>query len=143
MSNPLEPIIIDTNILFSALLNSKSNFAFILLLGNNEFYISELVLVELFKYQNKILKLSKLSEEEVIQFYHIILKRINVYKEDLIHTNNLKLAYNLCKDIDVHDTVHVALTSELQGKLWTGDNKLKQGLLKKGFNFFFQPEKID
>lgn len=99
--------------------------------------------MELFKYQNKIIKLSKLSEEELIQFYHIILKRINLYKEDLIQTNNLKLAYNLCKDIDIYDTVHVALTLELQGKLWTGDNKLKQGLIKKDFNSFFQPEKIN
>lgn len=45
------------------------------------------------------------------------MKRINLYKEDLIDRENLKLAYDLCKDIDVNDVVHIALTLELQGKL--------------------------
>jgi predicted nucleic acid-binding protein len=136
-------IIVDTNIIFSALLNSNSNFASILLLGDYRFYIGELVLVELFKYKDKILKLSQLSEEDIISFYHILLRRINLYKEDLIDGENLKLAYNLCKDIDVNDVLHVALTLELQGKLWTGDNKLKQGLINKGFDLFFNPYPID
>ena len=132
-------IIIDTNIIFSALLNKNSNFASTLLLGDYQFYIAELVLVELFKYKDKILKLSKLSEEDIFSFYHILLKRINLYKEDLIDGENLKLAYDLCKNIDVNDVIHVALTLELQGKLWTGDNKLKRGLISKGFNLFFDP----
>ncbi|MGI0479579.1 PIN domain-containing protein [Geminocystis sp. CENA526] len=106
-------IIVDTNIIFSALLNKNSNFASILWLGDYKFYIAELVLVELFKYKDKILKLSKLSEEDIISFYHILLKRINLYKEDLIAGENLKLAYDLCKDIDVNDVIHVALTLEL------------------------------
>lgn len=136
-------IVVDTNIIFSALLKRNSNFASILLLGDYQFYIVEFVLVELFKYKDKILKLSQLSEEDIISFYHIILKRINLYKEDLIDRENLKLAYNLCKDIDVNDVVHVALTLELQGKLWTGDKKLKQGLINQGFDLFFYPHPID
>lgn len=132
-------IIVDTNIIFSALLNRNSNFASILLLGDYQFYIGELVLVELLKYKDKILKLSQLSEEDIISFYHILLRRINLYKEDLIDQENLKLAYNLCKDIDVNDVLPVALTLELQGKLWTGDNKLKRGLINKGFDLFFNP----
>jgi predicted nucleic acid-binding protein len=132
-------IIIDTNIIFSALLNKNSNFASTLLLGDYQFYIAELVLVELFKYKDKILKLSQLSEEDIFSFYHILLKRINLYKEDLIDRENLKLAYDLCKNIDVNDVIHVALTLELQGKLWTRDNKLKRGLISKGFNLFFDP----
>lgn len=137
------PIIIDTNIIFSALLNRNSNFASILLLGDYQFYISELVLVELFKYKDKIIKLSQLSQEDIISFYHILLRRINLYKEDLISERNLKLAYNLCKDIDVNDVIHVALTLELDGKLWTGDNKLKRGLISKDFDLFFYPYPLD
>lgn len=130
----------DTNIIFSALLNTNSNFASVLLNENYQFYIAELVLVELFKHKQKIIKLSRLSEQEIISFYSTLIKKINIYKEDLIQTDNLKLAYDLCQDIDVNDTIHVALTLELRGKLWTGDKKLKQGLIDKGFDLFFTPQ---
>ncbi len=105
-------IIVDTNIIFSALLNTNSLFSITLLNSDYQFYVGELVIVELFKYKNKIVKLSRLSEEDLIKFYHILLRRINFYKEDLIQIDNLKLAYNLCQDIDVNDTIHVALTIE-------------------------------
>jgi predicted nucleic acid-binding protein len=41
-------------------------------------------------------------------------------------------------DIDEKDSVFVALTLELDGLLWTSDKKLKNGLIKKGFNSFFE-----
>ncbi|WP_322744651.1 PIN domain-containing protein [Cuspidothrix issatschenkoi] len=44
-----------------------------------------------------------------------------------------------CKDIDESDTPHVALTLQLEGLLWTGDKKLKEGLIIKGFDKFFEP----
>lgn len=97
------------------------------------------MLVELFKYKDKILHLSRLSNEDLVKFYHILLRRINLYKEDLISVENLRTAYKLCQDIDINDTLHIALTLELQGQLWTGDNKLKNGLINKGFNHFFEP----
>ncbi len=43
---------------------------------------------------------------------------------------------NLCADIDEKDTLFVALTLELNGKLWTHDEILKTGLKRKGFNSF-------
>ena len=96
------------------------------------------VLVELFKRKEKILKTSQLKEEEIVTIYQILLKRINLYKEDLITIENLATAYELCRDIDETDTPHVALTIELGGLLWTGDKKLKQGLQSKGFVQLFE-----
>ncbi|MBF2014776.1 MAG: PIN domain-containing protein [Richelia sp. RM2_1_2] len=137
---PEKPIIIlDTNILFSALLRSESNFADVVFGMDYNFFICELVLVELFKRKEKIVKLTQLTEEEVIRTYHIFLKRINLYKEDLITIDNLLKAYELCRDVDETDTPHVALTMELNGLLWTGDKKLKLGLKQKGFTQFFEP----
>ncbi|KAB8318787.1 PIN domain-containing protein [Tolypothrix campylonemoides VB511288] len=127
------PIIVDTNILFSALLRDKSRFSELLLDSNYRFFICEQVLVELFKRKEKILKTSQLKEEEIVTIYQILLKRINLYKEDLITIENLATAYELCRDIDETDTPHVALTIELGGLLWTGDKKLKEGLQRKGF----------
>ncbi len=134
-----QPIVVDTNILFSALLNSQSSFANLLFQGEYNYFICELVLVELFKRKEKIIKVSQLSENEIVRIYQILLQRLNLYKEDLIAPNNRELAYTLCKDIDESDTPHVALTLELEGLLWTGDKKLKEGLIRKGFDKFFEP----
>ncbi|MEQ1638324.1 MAG: PIN domain-containing protein [Methylococcales bacterium] len=133
-----QPIIVDTNILFSALLTQRSSFADILLTTTNDFFVCEMVLVELFKHKEKIIRLSRLSEDEIIQLYQIYLKRLHLHKEALISLENRRQAYELCHDIDKHDSAHVALTLELQGLLWTGDKVLKNGLLKKGFKQFFE-----
>lgn len=98
------------------------------------------MLVELFKRKEKLIKVSNLSEDEIIRIYQILLKRITLHKEDLISPDNRASAYALCQDIDESDTPHVALTLELKGLLWTGDKKLKEGLKRKGFNQFFEPK---
>ncbi len=56
----------------------------------------------------------------------------------MILPENLVTAYQLCQDIDETDTPHIALTIELDGLLWTGDKKLKQGLERKGFVQLFE-----
>ena len=133
-------IIIDTNIIFSALLSSQSTFANLLLTSEHSFFICERVLVELFKYKEKIVRYSQLSEDDVVRFYQVLLRRVRIYKEDLISLENRTAAYNLCLDIDETDTPHVALTMELNGLLWTGDRALKNGLRRKGFSRFFEPD---
>lgn len=133
-------IIVDTNILFSALLNSQPSFTEILIGSGCRFFVCEQVLVELFKRKEKIVKVSQLSEDEIVRIYQILLKRITLYKEDLIALENRVASYTLCKDIDESDTPHVALTLELDGLLWTGDKKLKEGLRRKGFEQFFEPK---
>ncbi|MBW4457887.1 MAG: hypothetical protein KME55_37585 [Nostoc indistinguendum CM1-VF10] len=95
-------------------------------------------MVELFKRKEKLVKLSQLSKDEIVRIYQILLKRITLYKEDLISHENRVTAYALCQDIDESDTPHVALTLELDGLLWTGDKKLKEGLKRKNFNQFFE-----
>ncbi len=132
------PIIVNTNIIFSALLKNRTKFAEVLLAENHKFFICEMVLVELFKYKEKIVRLSGLSEDELIQLFQVFLKTMHLYKEELISIENRQLAYQLCYDIDKNDTAHVALTLELDGLLWAGDKVLKEGLLKKGFKQFFE-----
>ena len=133
-----QPVVVDTNILFSALLSSQSSFAKILLGSDCRFFVGEQVLVELFKRKEKLIKVSLLSEDEIVRIYQILMRRITLYKEDLIASDNWAAAYALCKDIDESDTPHVALTLELKGLLWTGDKKLKEGLKQKGFYQFLE-----
>jgi predicted nucleic acid-binding protein len=133
------PVVVDTNIIFSALLSSQSRFTEVLLRVDDQFYANELTMVELFKHKEKIVRLSRLSEDEIIRLYYLLLRRISLYKEDLISPENRRAAYALCGDIDETDTPHLALTLELDGLLWTGDSTLKKRLKQKGFDRFHNP----
>jgi predicted nucleic acid-binding protein len=135
-------VIVDTNILFSSMLSSQTKFADILFTSGHQFYVCELVVVELFKHKEKIVRLSKLPEDDVVRLYHILLRRLTLYKEDLITPQHRAAAYALCQSIDPSDTPHVALTLELGGVLWTGDNTLKKGLQRQGFEAFFDPNAV-
>jgi predicted nucleic acid-binding protein len=41
--------------------------------------------------------------------------------------------------VDEKDTPYVALTLQLDGRLWTHDGALKTALRAKGFDRFFEP----
>lgn len=134
-----KPVIVDTNIVFSALLKSRSAFMDFLLTSRQKFYISELLIIEIFKHKGKIVEYSQLSEEEIAKFYYLLLSKINIFKEELISIGNWRAAHELCKDVDEADTPFVALTFELDGLLWTGDRILREGLKQRGFDRFFTP----
>jgi predicted nucleic acid-binding protein len=120
-----KPVIVDTNIVFSALLKSHSLFMDFLLKSQQKFYISELLIIEIFKHKEKIIEYSELSEEEIARFYYLLLSKIHIFKEELISIGNWRAAHDLCKDIDEADTPFVALTFELDGLLWTNDKILR------------------
>lgn len=101
------------------------------------FYAPKLLFSEIFTHKEKIVQSSKLSEDEILSFLQKIMSRITFIGDDLISNENINQAYNLCKNIDLNDTIFVALTLELDGLLWTGDKKLKNGLKNKGFKSFF------
>ncbi len=139
MTIPASLVIIDTNIFFSALLSERSRFSEIIQRGNETFFICEYVVVELFKHKEKIASRSKLPADDLLIVYHLLLRRVTIFKEDLLSLENRRAAQNLCQGVDANDIPHVALTLELGGLLWTGDQKLKTGLQAKGFNQFFIP----
>lgn len=133
------PVVVDTNILFSALLRTRTRFTETLLQSEHSFYVCESVLVELFRRKEKILSLSQLTEDNLAHLYHVLLRRLHLQKEDLISSNHWITAHRLCRDVDEADTPHVALVLELGGLLWTGDKRLREGLQAKGFDRFFAP----
>jgi len=129
-------VVIDANIIFSALLSKNSQYRDLLLDEKYEFYSPNYVFLEIFKHKEKILKCTKEPEEEVYGFIGKILKRVHFVQEELISFENYMLAYNLCKEIDENDTPFVALALEINGFLLTGDTNLKKALKNKGFNRF-------
>lgn len=135
-------IIVDTNILFSALLREQSKFTDILLRSDYQLHVCEFVIVELFTRKDKLVTMSQLSKDEILRLLYVLLRRLNVYKEDLIQPENRKRAYDLCADIDPSDSPHVALALELNGLLWTGD-ETASCIEKKGFNQFFDSSDLN
>ena len=137
----MKAIIVDTNILFSALLGKNKKFRDILLSQKNiNLYSCKFILVELFKYKEKIQKYSSFDEGEILELLYNLLKNIHLFDENTLTKESLKIAFDLCYDIDLKDIPFVAVTIELDGLFWTGDKKLKNGLKIKGFNSFYEIE---
>jgi len=130
-------IVVDTNVLFSTLLNHKAYYYDILADKSFQFLIPKFAFVELFKYKDKITRYSKHNDDEILEMLYNIMKNIQIYDENIISSNSYKKAWDLTKDIDEKDTVFVALCLETNSSLWTGDKKLINGLKNKGFNNFF------
>ncbi|MBS9767896.1 MAG: PIN domain nuclease [Flavobacteriaceae bacterium] len=125
--------VVDSNIIFSALLNPKSPVGEVLLdiHSEYEFYAPEFLLDEIEKYADKIEKYTRLSKEELKIIKYSVFSTIKFISENLILQSNWNKAFELLEDIDEKDTPFVALAFELDTKLWTGDKKLINGLQKK------------
>lgn len=128
-------IVIDTNIVISSLIKSDGAIGQLLLRELNDFdkIACHYLYVELFDKKEKILKLSKLTDEEFLDLLYLLIKKIDFINEEQITQENWEKAYELTKGIDVKDISHVALTIHTKAKLWTGDKKLYNGLKINGF----------
>ena len=133
-----EIVVVDTNKIFSALLR-PSGIRAILLSNSYQFVAPNFIGVEIFKHYPKIIKHSSHSAKEIVELYRILTDNIEYIIPTKISLENRQKAYDLTADIDLKDIVYVALALEVGGKLWTGDDRLKQGLLRKGFDRFFEP----
>lgn len=124
-------IIIDSNIVFSAILNSQGK------IGNGskffKFFTVGLLKQEIEEHKDKILSISGFTNQQFRQSFQSITNRITFVDEILISDKDLNKAIALVADIDENDALFVALTNHLNGKLWTGDKKLTSGLKQKGF----------
>ena len=127
-------LIVDTNIVFSTLLNPHSAIGEILMNIQDEFifFAPELLKEELQRYAPKIAAYSKLNQKDLKGIKESVLSTINFVSEELISEESWAKAYSLTKDIDEDDTPFVALGIEYDAKLWTGDKILSRGLQKKG-----------
>ena len=128
-------IIVDTNIVFSAILNSNSRIGKILLNSKEhfQFFSCNYLRIEIQRHRNKLLKLTKLSEDKLSELQELITQHITFIDERLIPQDLLVKTETQLKAIDPDDTVFVALTKHLEGKLWTGDLQLYNGLKAKRF----------
>jgi predicted nucleic acid-binding protein len=137
-------LVLDSNIVFSTLLNPNSVIGELLMNADDDFtfYAPKLLYYEIENYSNKIELYTKLNKYDLIELKESLFGSINFIKEDIVSKQNRILAYELTYEIDEFDIPFVALALELDTKLWSGDKKLKNGLLLKGKNIIITTEDL-
>jgi predicted nucleic acid-binding protein len=129
-------IVIDSNIVFSAILNTKSRIGQLILNGSKyfDYFTVALLQQELENHKDKILKVTGYSEIQYNEIYDLIVSKIRFIDDILISDADIEKAIKLVKEIDENDTLFIALSIHLHTNLWTGDKKLINGLIKKDFS---------
>jgi predicted nucleic acid-binding protein len=127
-------VIIDTNIVFSALL-SEDNAIRRIIIGSQRcrFYASDYTHIELRNHYSKLKKASKLTDEDILTAQFKLFKYITFITLDIIPGQYWSEAEQLVTDVDMDDIPFVALALYLDAYLWTGDKILYNGLKAKGF----------
>ena len=79
-------IIVDTNIVFSAILNSNNRIGKILLNSKEhfQFFTCNYLRAEIQRYRNKLLKLTKLPEDQLSELEDLLTQHITFIDERLI-----------------------------------------------------------
>ena len=128
-------VVVDTNIVFSALLNSNSKIGRLLLNSKNyfEFYSCKYLQKEIQRHFHRIRSYSHLKEEDLCELINLIESRIFFIDEKLLPETVISEAKKLVEDIDFDDFAFVAIANFLNALLWTGDKVLIGGLRKKGY----------
>ena len=120
-------IVIDTNILISALINPNSLIWLILDLKNIEFVIPEFFLQEISKYSELIKK--KISQKEIkFSFDYLIselIKSILIIPEEN-YIDMLPSALEIMKDVDEKDSPFLALAMKLNCPILSNDKHFKE-----------------
>lgn len=131
-------VVVDTNIIFSAILNSDSTIGQILLYAGKslEFYSSNYLQTEIENHIDKLKKLTNLESQTLAELIELLYSKINFISEELIPKETLIIAEKLTHKVDFDDVLFVALSIHLNSSLWTGDKVLVKELTKKGFNQF-------
>ena len=132
-------VVVDTNLIFSALIPKASQIRDILLEKNMTFYAPNYLIAEIYKHKTRIVSFSKLTDSDFYLYFNGVIERINFVPTDFIGAESRQKAYDLCKNVDLSDIPFIALAIDLGIPLWTGDKKLKENLKSQGFTLFYNP----
>ena len=89
-------VVVDTNLIFSALIPNASKIREILFESKLTFYSPNFLITEIYRHKNKLLKSSKLNESEFYLYFNGIIERINFIPLDFIGIKSRQKAYDLC-----------------------------------------------
>lgn len=128
-------IVVDSNILFSAILNSQSRIGQVIINNSNffQFYSVLLLKEEIKLHKDKIRSITGFTNQQFLISFQKITSRIIFIEDILIPDEVISEAVDLVAGIDEKDSLFVALANYMNAKLWTGDKKLTSGLISKGY----------
>jgi len=136
-------VISDSNIIYSALISPNGSVASIFKERSNlQFIAPAQLLDEVQEHWDVVVKASSLSVRELVAELNFYKTRISFADSvNIPRTQRLK-AYELVKDVDEDDADFIALYLYTKHKLWTGDKKLINGLLAKGYDICVTTEEL-
>lgn len=128
-------IIVDTNVIISAILNPSGKIGELLMYAQKEFrfYAPYLVKEEIKRHKAKLIELSQMHSDDFDDVRDLIFECITFISEEQIPFEYWQNALPFVREVDIDDIVFVALSDYINAKLWTGDKKLLSGIYKKGF----------
>lgn len=137
-------IIVDSNIVFSALLDPQSNIGDIIFNaeGDLSFYTCEYLREEIRAHKDKLCKRAHYTDQEFDELEYLLYSKITFFSESTIPFEFWQKAAGFVRDIDMNDIPFVTLSLFLQLKLWTGDKTLINGLQQKGFENIITAQEI-
>jgi predicted nucleic acid-binding protein len=137
-------LVVDTNIVFSALVHPSGTLGEILLNSHGfiQFCAPESLADELHRHRQKLIAVSKLSDEELAFFERLIYANIELISIKTLPLQIRQSAYKLVADIDAFDAPFLALSMHLKAPLWTGDKRLMNGLATKGIDWLIDTQRV-
>ena len=123
-------LVVDTNIVFSAVLNSNSRIARILIAGKRhfEFHSCAFLHDELLKHRPKLRSLTGLSSSDLDEVIAKVTANIRFMDEAMLSARLIRDTERVLASSDLKDVPFVALARKLRARLWTGDKALVRGL---------------
>jgi len=113
-------LVIDTNIIFSALIKDSITRR-ILLTSEFDFYIPEYVFIEIHKHSEEIMEKSGYDQDDLDTMLDTLISDINVIPTEEFK-KYIPLAFKIMKNIDEDDTSFLALALMINGDgIWTND----------------------
>lgn len=140
-------IVVDTNIVFSAMLNPSSAIGKIIIFGQKHhqlhFFAPHLLKEEVKRHRSKIIEASQYISDSLFEdIRDEVFRCVNFISEEQIPYDFWHEAIPLVRDTDMDDIAFVALAEYLDAKLWTGDKRLVIGLEHRGFKRIITTEEI-
>ena len=128
-------IVVDTNIIFSALLNTNGTIGDLLFNseGSFVFYSCSYMRAEIRNHWAKLKKIANLSDEALQRSFDQLLPRLQFINEEIIPVETWLQAEAMTQPVDIDDIDFVALTLFMDAWLWTGDKVLYNGLKQQSF----------
>lgn len=137
-------LIVDANIIFSGILNTKGKIGDLLI--NSKIYFDfiapDFLRSEIRNHYPKLVKISKLSLDDILEAEFQLYKNIIFISEEQIKIAHWIAANKLVFDIDPKDTHYIAYSKHFRCKIWSGDKALIKGLTKKGFTNFITTDEL-